>query len=41
MKRPVPGPGTYFKEPKSKQKVIVSGCMFMSETNRTPFGRLV
>ncbi len=33
-KKSKPGPGKYFKEHKNVEKIIVSGCMFMSETDR-------
>ena len=33
-KKAKPGPGQYFKMPKQPEQVIVSGCMFMSETDR-------
>jgi hypothetical protein len=35
-----PGPGEYFRDPHKTVKIIVSGCNFMSETERQPFGNI-
>ena len=35
---PVPGPGAYEYEKVSKEQALVSGAVFLSETERQPFG---